>query len=288
MVVTLMRRQPRRAALLFVAAIMGVALLATAGSMRPAHAVSNGSAYDVATVVDTNPDPNIVETTIVADEATVDIGNGVMANVQTFNGTDPRPGVPAQGRRHGDRPLREPPRRRRPASTGTASSSPTRATARRSRRTRCRRAGSSSTSSRSRGPGSSGTTRTTTRRRTRCSRACTARSSSATPTRRRCRASGVLPPASQTTDARAQRHDGLQGARHERRGHLRPDAAARERRQRWFRSPAQLRSSLCETAADRRRRESARAVRRRRRPEHPEGEAQQGGSTRDRPCSRTA
>ena len=91
MVVTLMRRQPRRAALLFVAAIMGVALLATAGSMRPAHAVSNGSAYDVATVVDTNPDPDIVETTIIADEATVDVGNGLMANVQAFNGTVPGP-----------------------------------------------------------------------------------------------------------------------------------------------------------------------------------------------------
>ena len=49
---------------------------------------------------------------------------------------DPRPDVPAQGRRHGDRPLREPPRPRRPASTGTASSCRTRATARRSPRTR--------------------------------------------------------------------------------------------------------------------------------------------------------
>ena len=48
------------------------------------------------------------------------------AHAQTFNGTDPRPDVPAQRRRHGDRPLREPPEHARAASTGTGSSSRTR------------------------------------------------------------------------------------------------------------------------------------------------------------------
>ena len=42
-------------------------------------------------IVGANPDPDIVETTIVAEETTVDVGNGVMANVQTFNGTVPGP-----------------------------------------------------------------------------------------------------------------------------------------------------------------------------------------------------
>ncbi len=58
---------------------------------RPARATSGGDPYSVPLIVDTNPDPNIVETTIVADEATVDVGNGVMANVQTFNGQLPGP-----------------------------------------------------------------------------------------------------------------------------------------------------------------------------------------------------
>jgi FtsP/CotA-like multicopper oxidase with cupredoxin domain len=90
MVVILMRRQPRRAALLLAAATLAVALLATAGSMVPALAVS-GNPYNVALAVDTNPAANIFETTIVADEATVDTGNGVMAHMLAYNGTVPGP-----------------------------------------------------------------------------------------------------------------------------------------------------------------------------------------------------
>src|SRR4051794_21802355 len=55
------------------------------------HATSGGDPYSTASVVDTNPDPNIVETTLVADETTVDIGNGVTANADTYNGTIPGP-----------------------------------------------------------------------------------------------------------------------------------------------------------------------------------------------------
>ena len=45
-----------------------------------------------APVEDTNPDPHILETTIVAQEATVDLdGNGLLANVYTYNGTVPGP-----------------------------------------------------------------------------------------------------------------------------------------------------------------------------------------------------
>ena len=72
-------------------------------------ATSGGDPYSVPLVIDTNPAPNIVETTITAEEATVDIGNGVTAHAQTFNGADPGPDLRAQRRRHGDRPLRQPP-----------------------------------------------------------------------------------------------------------------------------------------------------------------------------------
>src|SRR4030095_244193 len=57
----------------------------------PALATSGGDPYSVPVIVDTNPDPNIVETTSVADEATLDLGNGVMAHAQTFNGQLPAP-----------------------------------------------------------------------------------------------------------------------------------------------------------------------------------------------------
>ena len=75
-------------------AVLFLAVLAVYGGVRltwPALATSGGDPYSVPVIVDTNPDPNIVETTIVADEATVDIGNGVMAHAQTFNGQLPAP-----------------------------------------------------------------------------------------------------------------------------------------------------------------------------------------------------
>ena len=54
-------------------------------------ATSGGSPYVAPAVVDTNPDPGIVETTLVADEANVDIGNGLTAHAQTINGAIPGP-----------------------------------------------------------------------------------------------------------------------------------------------------------------------------------------------------
>jgi len=75
-----------------------VSVLATiiafpAGSWPPAvEGTSGGSPYDIPSVTDTNPDPNIVETTIIADETLgVSIGGGVTANVYTYNGTIPGP-----------------------------------------------------------------------------------------------------------------------------------------------------------------------------------------------------
>jgi FtsP/CotA-like multicopper oxidase with cupredoxin domain/uncharacterized Zn-binding protein involved in type VI secretion len=55
------------------------------------HATSGGDPYSTPSVADTNPNPNIVETTLVADETTVDLGNGVTANAETYNGSIPGP-----------------------------------------------------------------------------------------------------------------------------------------------------------------------------------------------------
>ena len=73
---------------LAVALACGLLLLLSHASVR---ATSGGDPYTTPSVVDTNPAPNIVETTIVADETTVDLGNGVTANAETFNGTIPGP-----------------------------------------------------------------------------------------------------------------------------------------------------------------------------------------------------
>ena len=56
-----------------------------------AVAVPAWSQANLPTAVDINPDPNIFETNLVAVEALVDLGNGVLANAQTFNGTVPGP-----------------------------------------------------------------------------------------------------------------------------------------------------------------------------------------------------
>jgi FtsP/CotA-like multicopper oxidase with cupredoxin domain len=57
----------------------------------PALAESDGSAYTVPIVDDVNPDPDIVETTLVAQAAGVDINTGADVSVLTFNGTIPGP-----------------------------------------------------------------------------------------------------------------------------------------------------------------------------------------------------
>src|SRR5207245_10710559 len=69
-------------------ALLGFFVIRLAG---PAMATSGGDPYSVPLIVDTNPDPAIVETTLVAQEATVDIGNGVMAHAETINGAIPAP-----------------------------------------------------------------------------------------------------------------------------------------------------------------------------------------------------
>jgi FtsP/CotA-like multicopper oxidase with cupredoxin domain len=73
-----------------------VAFLATsatwlAGAESAGLATSSSDPYSVPVVVSTNPDPKIVETTLTAEPATVNIGNAVTANADTFNGSIPGP-----------------------------------------------------------------------------------------------------------------------------------------------------------------------------------------------------
>lgn len=70
-------------------ALAATALLAIANPF--VSATSGGDPYSVPAVVDTDPDPRVVETTLTAEEATIDIGNGVTARAQTFNGQVPAP-----------------------------------------------------------------------------------------------------------------------------------------------------------------------------------------------------
>ncbi len=87
---TVIRQEPRRFVLLTAITILIASVLLAIHPNGGARATSGGDPYHVTFVTDTNPDPNIVETTIVADEATVDIGDGVTAHAQTFNGHDSR------------------------------------------------------------------------------------------------------------------------------------------------------------------------------------------------------
>ena len=72
-------------------AVLVIAALLASGDLERARATSGGSPYEVPPVVDTNPAPDVVETTLVADETMVDIGNGVRARAFTYNGTVPGP-----------------------------------------------------------------------------------------------------------------------------------------------------------------------------------------------------
>jgi len=71
---------------------LAIAAAASLAIFNPfVSATSGGDPYSVPLVNDTNPDPNIVETTLIAEERSVEIGNGVTAQAQTFNGEIPGP-----------------------------------------------------------------------------------------------------------------------------------------------------------------------------------------------------
>ncbi len=80
----------RRAAILAVGLACATAVFLVAANPF-VSATSGGDPYSVPLVDDTNSAPNIVETTLVAEEKTVDVGGGVMAHAQTFNGQIPGP-----------------------------------------------------------------------------------------------------------------------------------------------------------------------------------------------------
>jgi FtsP/CotA-like multicopper oxidase with cupredoxin domain len=78
--------------LLAVGLLTAAALLALlAGPHSSRSSTTDGDPYRAPAVVDTNPSPKIVETTITATPATVDIGQGVKAHALTFNGSIPGP-----------------------------------------------------------------------------------------------------------------------------------------------------------------------------------------------------
>src|SRR6185369_3433653 len=60
---------------------------------EPVLATSGANPYVVPVLTDDNPAANIFEGTIIADETTVNIGNGVSAHALTFNGTIPGPEI---------------------------------------------------------------------------------------------------------------------------------------------------------------------------------------------------
>lgn len=74
--------------------LVGVlALMLCVAGIEPAYATTGGSPYEVPVIVDTTgmAGATTAEVNLEAVDATVNIGNGVMANVVTFNGTIPGP-----------------------------------------------------------------------------------------------------------------------------------------------------------------------------------------------------
>jgi FtsP/CotA-like multicopper oxidase with cupredoxin domain len=70
------------------AAVLLFALIKAGASVQ---ATSGQNPYVAPNVVDTNPKAHVVETTLISKAASVDIGNGVTAHAQTFNGHIPGP-----------------------------------------------------------------------------------------------------------------------------------------------------------------------------------------------------
>src|ERR1051326_2900392 len=66
----------------YLVGVLGLILCVTGN--ESAQATTGVGPYTVPQVVDINADPSIVETYIVADEATVNLGNGVTAHAMTF------------------------------------------------------------------------------------------------------------------------------------------------------------------------------------------------------------
>jgi len=90
MIALILQRHGRVA--LIVSVLMGLLIVGVGVRWtKSTLATSGGDPYSVPTIVNTSWDPNVVETTITAQFATVDVGNGLMANVETYNGMVPGP-----------------------------------------------------------------------------------------------------------------------------------------------------------------------------------------------------
>ena len=81
----------RRGAVAAASFCVATLVVAYAWSSRPARAAFTPDPYQVTQVVDTDPSPDVVETTITARPVAVDIGGGKLASVLTYNGTLPGP-----------------------------------------------------------------------------------------------------------------------------------------------------------------------------------------------------
>ncbi len=84
---------PRRVLFTMASFVVVVVIMVTAAmrSNGPVRASFTPDAYQVSQAEDTNPDPNILETSLTAQAAAVDIGGGLLASVLTFNGVLPGP-----------------------------------------------------------------------------------------------------------------------------------------------------------------------------------------------------
>jgi hypothetical protein len=89
--VMFLRQMTRRAVAGAAANVAIVATLVAVPAVELAQATPVLDPYTISQVVDSNADPDIVETTLVADETTVDVGLDRMARAMTFNGTIPGP-----------------------------------------------------------------------------------------------------------------------------------------------------------------------------------------------------
>jgi FtsP/CotA-like multicopper oxidase with cupredoxin domain len=89
---TWLRSRTRRTYGLPLALVGGVVLVGTL-ALNGSPPVAKPVVGNLAQAVDLNPHPDIFETALVAMETQVDLGNGLIATAQTFNGTVPGPEI---------------------------------------------------------------------------------------------------------------------------------------------------------------------------------------------------
>lgn len=94
LIAALGHRKASRPLVTLAAVALFVTVVVTVRDGSPARATSGGSPYEVPVVTDIDPDPNIVETNIVARDSVVDIGGGVTAQRRDLQRHHPRTGAP--------------------------------------------------------------------------------------------------------------------------------------------------------------------------------------------------